>query len=77
MQVLLEMHSPEQGYSGKYRDGLSGQVLMDKLVGEARAKELLYSHIKRVWTKVPKSSARARTGRGPISVRWVDVNKGD
>ena len=50
---------------------------MDRLVEEARAKELLYFHSKGVWTKVPKSSARARTGRGPISVRWVDVNQGD
>ena len=37
-QVILDMHSPEQGYSGKYRDDLSGQVLMDKLVEGARAK---------------------------------------
>ena len=27
--------------------------------------------------KVPISEARSRTGRPPISVRWVDVNKGD
>lgn len=27
--------------------------------------------------KVPKSSARQQTGRPPVTVRWVDVNKGD
>ena len=40
------MHSPAQGYSGKCRDDLRGQVLMDKLVGEARAKELFDFHSK-------------------------------
>ena len=27
--------------------------------------------------KVPRQTAFARTGKSPISVRWVDVNKGD
>ena len=30
-----------------------------------------------VYVKVPISKARALTGRAPIGVRWVDVNKGD
>ena len=33
---------PEQGFSGKYRDDLTGQVLKDTLVQEARRKELEY-----------------------------------
>ena len=69
--------SVEQGYSGRYRDDLTGQVLKDSLVQEARRKELAYFGSKKVWIKVPKGEARARTGRPPISVRWVDVNKGD
>ena len=68
---------PAQGYSGKFKDDLSGQVLKDELVNEARAKELLYFHSKGVWKKVSWETARAKTGRPPISVRWVDVNKGD
>lgn len=32
---------------------------------------------KDVWTKVPRSEALARTGKAPISVRWIDTNKGD
>ena len=75
----LESHvnGPEEGYSGKFRDDMTGQVLKDKLVEEARMKELKYFHDKGVWMKRPKGEARNRTGRGPISVRWVDVNKGD
>ena len=74
--VAASLMGPEQGYSGKYRDDLTGQLLKDVLVEEARAKELLYFHSKGVWMKVPKSSARAQMGRPPITVRWVDVNKG-
>jgi hypothetical protein len=32
---------------------------------------------KGVWIKKPRGEATRRTGRPPISVRWVDVNKGD
>ena len=53
-EVAALLAGPEQGFSGKYRDGLSGQVLKGSLVEEARAKELLYFHSKGVWLKVPK-----------------------
>ena len=67
----------DERYSGKHRDDISGQVLRDDLVREARQKELEYFCAKGVWVKRPKNEARQRTGKGPISVRWVDVNKGD
>ncbi len=66
-----------EGCSGRYRDDITGQPLRDDLVAEARAKELRYFCEKGVWVKRPKNEARARTGKGAISVRWVDVNKGD
>ncbi len=75
--VEKNMRGPAQGYSGQFRDDLTGQVLRDDLVREARAKELEYFHSKGVWLKVPKHIAKLRGGRPPISVRWVDVNKGD
>ena len=76
-EVEKHMRGPAQGYSGAYRDDLTGQVLKDELVKAARAKELAFFHSRRVWLKVPKAHARAKGGRPPISVRWVDVNKGD
>ena len=30
-----------------------------------------------VYTKVPRQKCMEVTGRGPIQVRWVDINKGD
>ena len=65
------------GCTGKFRDDVTGQLLKDELVREARAKELQYFCDKGVWVKRPKHEARQKTGRGAISVRWVDVNKGD
>ena len=66
-----------EGCSGQYKDDLTGQPLIDALVHEARAKELKYFHDKGVWTRRLKSECMQRTGRVPITVRWVDVNKGD
>ena len=70
-------YGPAQGYSGKYKDDLTGQVLKDELVEKARAAELAFFTSKEVWKKVPRARAHQRTGQRPISVRWVDVNKGD
>ena len=76
-EILKHLRGPEQGFSGKYKDDLNGQILQDKLVKEARAKELAFFCSKNVWVKVPVGEARSRSGRAPISARWVDVNKGD
>ena len=76
-EVEREMRGPAQGYSGRFRDDLTGQVLHDETVAKARSVELTFFHSKGVWTKRPKSHARAKIGRPPISARWVDVNKGD
>ena len=77
LEVLKSIYGPEQGYSGKYKDDLTGQLLKDELVLKARRVELEYFNSKGVWRKVPRHNARAATGRPPVSVRWVDTNKGD
>jgi hypothetical protein len=75
--VAEHVYGPAQGYSGKYKDDLTGQALRDDLVKLARAKELEFFCSKGVWLKVPRQRSYDRTGKPPISVRWVDVNKGD
>ena len=72
-----DVKNASTGYTGKYKDDISGQLLKDSLVLAARRVELEYFNAKGVWTKVPRQQAFARTGRPPVSVRWVDVNKGD
>ena len=71
-----QLYGPAQDYSGKYKDDLTRQPLRDDLVKAARAKELEFFSSKGVWAKVPRPRSVGRTGKPPISVRWVDVNKG-
>ena len=61
--------TPAEGYSGKYHDDLSGEVLNDALVQEARAQELRYFEAKGVWQKIVRADARRFTARRPVSVR--------
>ncbi len=75
VEELVRKDDPR--YTGKCKDDITGQVLRDDLVREARAKELEYFKSKGVWAKRPRREAKQVTGRPPISVRWVDVNKGD
>ena len=60
-----------------YRDALTGQPLQPELVREARRKELEYFTAKGVWVKRSRDEAFKEQGKAPISVKWVDVNKGD
>ena len=52
-------HDPR--FTGTYRDDLSGQILRDDLVHEARQKELAHFCEKGVWVKRPKDEARRKT----------------
>ena len=72
-----QLFGPAQGHSGKFKDDLAQQPLRDDLVRDARAKELEFFCSNGVWTKVPRQRSYDRIGKAPISVRWVDVNKGD
>ena len=60
-----------------YKNDLTGQPLDPALDRAARQKELDYFNRKGVWHKCDKSEALAKTGKKPVIVRWVDVNKGD
>jgi len=71
----VELNGAEQ--QTEFRDALTGQLLVPELVREARRRELEYFVAKRVWVKVPREEAKQRQGKPPISIKWVDVNKGD
>ena len=75
--VEAALGGPDQGFSRAYRGDLAKQVLHAEFVQEARTKEPGYFCSRGVRVKRPKSEARLGTGRGPISVRWVDVSEGD
>ena len=59
-----------------FRDDITGQLLDPALVAGARKKEPQYFDDKEVWDLRPISECRRLTGKSPVTVRWVDVNKG-
>ena len=58
-------------------DANTGRKLDAELVRKARAEEMEYVHRMKVYEKVPLSMCIEETGKQPINVGWVDVNKGD
>ena len=58
-------------------DDLTKQLLEPTLVKAARRTDIDFFKSKDVWEMATDQEARRITGRAPISVRWVDVNKGD
>ena len=79
VRLIDEEGTEAYGIQGEkvYRDATSGQVLDPILVKEARRKELQYFESKCVWHKRPRAEAYSKTGKPPVTVKWVDVNKGD
>ena len=61
----------------EFKDSVTGQLLVPDLVREARRKEMEYFEIREVWLRRPMADATRHMGKPPISVRWIDVNKGD
>ena len=58
-------------------DATTGQILRAELVRQPRALAMEYFRNKNVYSKKPRAEAIKRTGKPPITVKWVDVNKGD
>ena len=44
---------------------------------KVRREEIEYVHKMKFYDTVPSSEAYQQTGKGPTSVRWIDINKGD
>ena len=60
-----------------FKDDLTGQLLNPELARAARANELEYFDGKDVWEVRSIEECRRHTGKPPVTVRWVEVNKGD
>ena len=76
-----DLHDDDGGYT--LEDGTvafddqSGAPLKPELMRQARRDEIDYFKKMNVYQKVPVHEAWQETGKGPIGVRWVDINKGD
>ena len=58
-------------------DDLTGDKLDPKMMSQARREEIKYFRSMGVYEKVKVDESWSVTGKGPIAVRWVDINKGD
>lgn len=58
-------------------DDISGAELDLSQVKKARAHEVAYVRKMNLYTKVSIDECIKRTGKRPIAVKWIDVNKGD
>ena len=58
-------------------DDVSGKALDPGMVKEARKEEMEEFRKHEVYEKVPIEECKKATGKAPIPVRWIDINKGD
>ena len=91
MQKINEMNDDEYKFWGDisqmaydsmqsqahFYDDISGEELDSSMVMAARTEELQEFFKHGVYEQVPIEECYEQTGKSPIGVRWVDVNKGD
>jgi len=70
-----EWHNVQGG--AKFWDSVTGDKLPEKETIEAREDEVKCMDKWDIWDIVDIEECRKRTGKSPISGRWVDHNKGD
>ena len=58
-------------------DDVSGAWLRPEIVAQARKEGIKYFREMGVYEKVNIDACCSQTGKAPIAVRWVDINKGD
>ena len=57
-------------------DDVHGKCLDLSKVREAPQEEIDYMKLKGIWTEVDKDDYYSKTGKKPVSVKWVDTNEG-
>ena len=68
----IDEHWKEQAYP----DHVNGGYLEASKVLQARKEEMAYVYKYNIYEKVDREDCKAKTGKPPIRVRWVDTNKG-
>ena len=61
----------------QFGDDITGVPLNTQKVQEARGEEIREMRRRNIYTKVPVKECYEKTGKKPIGVKFVDVNKGD
>ena len=61
-------------HAQKYWEAITQQELLSKLISVAREEEFVFMDDQQVWDVVRIAEGWARTGKGPLKGKWVDVN---
>ena len=56
-------------------DDVNGEALSPALVKEGRREEVQYIVGRKIWSLRPVEERWEKTGKAPVSVRWVDLDK--
>ena len=72
MEEAVERRQVEMAWD----DVNEGWELPVEKVRAARAEEVTYMEGRGIWIVCPVGECWAKTGRKPVSVRWVDTDKG-
>ena len=64
-------------HEGQFWDEMSGKQLNFQEVIPARLDEIKHWHSYDFYENVPVKECWDSTGRAPVKVKWVDINKGD
>jgi hypothetical protein len=70
-----QMMEAMEDYEVAWGDVHGGEISVADL-RTARREEVDFMMGRHIWTEVPEGECWSKTGKAPVSVRWVDVNKG-
>ena len=73
--VIANLENEEEDVEVAF-DDLSGKELPIAKVRAARTEEVKYMKSRNQWTVVDETVCWQATGKAPVPIRWVDVNKG-
>jgi hypothetical protein len=73
MAKVMQGNAEEEGYAW---DDVNMKMLDLRGVRIGRSEEVEYMKSRNIWREVDVDESWAKTGRGPVSVRWVDTDKG-
>jgi hypothetical protein len=67
----------EQDVENEVEEEIKGDAELSQVeVGEARGEEMKFLLDRKTWCERSVRECWEKTGKGPVSVRWVDVRKG-
>ena len=75
-EISFGSEADVDGELGWAWDDVRGKCLDLSKVREARQEKLDYMKLKGIWTELDRDECHSKTGKRPVSVKWVETNKG-